>query len=725
MLNLFCMKPILYLRSFLVGLVLFLPAFGSAVAQVKVGETYSYATWDNLVRFNEGMAPVCLDSKWGYVNEKGVLTIGLEYSQVGKFVGGLACVGKGGKYGYIDKSGREQIPLQYSLAFDFNEGVAAAQKNNKWGYIGTRGEVIIPFEHGFCEGFSDGLGLCKDGNDQSVYTFYDISGKAVLSGVGKHVRKFSSGFTPVIKYGYFVFINTKGAIAFPGELSRYTDKNVHELQVNLPTVGFGDARPFCEGYAAVMVYSRKWSFLNRGGSLSRAYDDVGDFANGYAGVKNGKWGVVDAGLKEVIPCKYESFVGYGDGLFCVKLDGKYGYVDKDNRTIIPFVFESAGAFSNGEAIVKSSGAFLNYSGNRSDPASPRQRNDVFKIDKAGNCIKNCPEVGKSYPKNYWEETKTFTQDLIAVRKIGKTTLTDKEGTVRMPLKYDEFYGYSDGFIIVKHKGKYGSIVTSGIVVSEIKHEYSAVGSLSCGLASVNYWGKSGFVNSKFELVIPLQYDWVTPFENNFAKVYFRGQLGLINRQNQAVIPFGSDYTEIKPLKEGLIILHKNNFVGISDSSGKLILPVEYDEIKEFNEGRAVVRKNFKYGVIDKKGVFIIPVEYGLKDGFVNNTQIVSKTSTRYGVFNAEGRLIIPFDFEYIDRLRYPVGNDFFPSEYFEVRKGKKKGVYDSSGKLVLQFDKYSTLMYTERDGTFVFFTIKGKNVMYFDLNGKLISSHPL
>jgi hypothetical protein len=62
--------------------------------------------FQNALRFSEGLAPVCLGGKWGYISAEGNLAINPQYEEAGLFAGGLAHVRAIGKYGLIDKEGK-------------------------------------------------------------------------------------------------------------------------------------------------------------------------------------------------------------------------------------------------------------------------------------------------------------------------------------------------------------------------------------------------------------------------------------------------------------------------------------------------------------------------------------------------------------------------------------------------------------------------------------------
>lgn len=73
--------------------------------------TYKY---DEILPFSEGLAPVRLYDKWGFIDKKGKEICPLKYNRVAEsFSEGLACVKFNGKYGFIDKKGKEIIRLKY------------------------------------------------------------------------------------------------------------------------------------------------------------------------------------------------------------------------------------------------------------------------------------------------------------------------------------------------------------------------------------------------------------------------------------------------------------------------------------------------------------------------------------------------------------------------------------------------------------------------------------
>jgi WG containing repeat len=146
--------------------------------------------------FAEGLAPVAVNDKWGFINKNGKLVISAQFlniSQHTRFSEGLAPVRSANayKYGYIDPTGKFQIKPKFDDARPFSEGLAAVKINDgegsKWGYIDKSGKHVIPPEFldalGGAGLFSEGLAAVNIPDAKSVNGlagYIDRTGKFVI-----------------------------------------------------------------------------------------------------------------------------------------------------------------------------------------------------------------------------------------------------------------------------------------------------------------------------------------------------------------------------------------------------------------------------------------------------------------------------------------------------------------------------------------------------------------
>jgi len=130
----------------------------------KTGKEIVAPYYEWVYSFNEGLAPVYLDGKFGFIDKTGKEIVKPQYEDVGFLVNGRAAVRKDGKWGFIDATGKEVIKpqfddwyLQYFSAYMFEEGLAFVLKGDYFGYIDVNGKEIIPFKYDNAWYFDGGL----------------------------------------------------------------------------------------------------------------------------------------------------------------------------------------------------------------------------------------------------------------------------------------------------------------------------------------------------------------------------------------------------------------------------------------------------------------------------------------------------------------------------------------------------------------------------------------
>lgn len=141
--------------------------------------------FDAIAGFNEGIAPIKKDGKWGYINLQGEIIVPCEYevaysfsddvgvlatadnslvaiadinghitkvetklkidNRFAEFSEGLLLVTDGQKWGYLNKLGRLSIECKYLFALPFNEGLAGVtiDSDGSWYYIAPNGSKMI------------------------------------------------------------------------------------------------------------------------------------------------------------------------------------------------------------------------------------------------------------------------------------------------------------------------------------------------------------------------------------------------------------------------------------------------------------------------------------------------------------------------------------------------------------------------------------------------------
>jgi len=239
----------------------------------------------DLKGFEDGLVPVKVGEKWGYLNTTGKLAIPAKYDDVTDFNDGYAPVKSGEKFVIINTSGNE-TPVEGSGILDvkpFAESLApfrAADK--KFGFVDTNGKIAIDAQFASVGYFHGGLAWAK--TEDKMVGFIEKSGAWVIKPQFTVAKDFdgSTGLAR-IKTG-----DTWGYVTKSGDVKHLSDTDIFEDFSN------GLARGRKDG---------KFGFLNSEGKwvIEPQYEGSRDFKNGYAAVKkNDKWGIIDTSGKWII-----------------------------------------------------------------------------------------------------------------------------------------------------------------------------------------------------------------------------------------------------------------------------------------------------------------------------------------------------------------------------------------------------------------------------------------
>jgi len=323
--------------------------------------------WGRGVRFqfSEGLAPVQVEEKWGYINQKGEIVIKPQFDAAFAFRDGLAHVAveaklveergmwhrpiyelvKGrsllnAKWGYIDKKGTFVIQPHFADAARFSEGRAVVMQGRKCGYIDKTGKPVTPFIFDDGQDYSEGLAAVRMGDK---WGFIDKPGKLVIRPQFSRAWPFAEGRAAAWTNGPNFYIDRTGKTV------------INKLAGIEPDITFYYSGHFSEGVAAV-----GWDIVSRAGLGTTSRHRT---RNVY----------IDKSGKLAVPPNfrpggfYSSAGAFSEGLAAVRLErGKhFGYIDKTGTFVIKPQFPDAEAFSEGRAKVATDGkcAFIDKTGN--------------------------------------------------------------------------------------------------------------------------------------------------------------------------------------------------------------------------------------------------------------------------------------------------------------------------------------------------------------------------
>jgi hypothetical protein len=164
--------------------------------------------------FSEGLAPVKIGTKWGYINPVGQLVIKAQFEDAAQFSEGLAAVKTGGKVGFINPKGEWVIAPKFLQVGAFKEGMAIFSTNNTsshpaYGFINRSGHIVIPEVHKKISSFSDGFAMMIEPTSLA-YSFINKQGQLAFGRHFEEVKPFSEGMAAVNVNGKWGYIDTSG-----------------------------------------------------------------------------------------------------------------------------------------------------------------------------------------------------------------------------------------------------------------------------------------------------------------------------------------------------------------------------------------------------------------------------------------------------------------------------------------------------------------------------------
>ena len=240
------------------------------------------------------------------------------------------------------------------------------------------------------------------------------------------------------------------------------------------------------------------------------------------------------------------------------------------------------------------------------------------------------------------------------------------------------------------------------------------------------------IRNNGDLIIPEHKYSYLAFEGDktngfFLKCHLDGNVGVFNTDGKKIIE-PSKFQHVKRIYykgKNFFLCNSRNINGyhcVIDENGKEIFKSRYflsgiDESDGCFEICSDFLKNSKKGKIDLKGNIIStpsPVFEGIvpnyfKDGY----GLIQTKEGKRGICGVNGDVIVPAKY---DDVAY-----FYFWNYFGVYNGTKEGVYDKSGRCIIEADQYTDISYVEG----LYKAEKDGYVRLFDQNGKelLTGSH--
>ena len=182
---------------------------------------------------------------------------------------------------------------------------------------------------------------------------------------------------------------------------------------------------------------------------------------------------------------------------------------------------------------------------------------------------------------------------------GKKSI-DEIATILLTPVYDEIGpGDNRDFSICKKDGKYG-VIAGETMTTQVPFEYDAIQFEVTGEYIVEKNGRKGVISSSGDVIIPLEYEYITTALNSFDEVFF---FALRNDRYEVYVRRNKKYEEIPVQRELLKGLESYHYIGrltgklgaICNSKGYVLFPLHFERIGIIPRGTSNARYYLEEG----------------------------------------------------------------------------------------------------------------------------------
>jgi hypothetical protein len=411
------------------------------------------------------------------------------------------------------------------------------------------------------------------------------------------------------------------------------------------------------GFIRVITFDKKFGLFNKKGKqISNAvYDYIGQFSSGMVRVAQD----IDEIYLEELDYTFESYLDYHDIVsyeseYIEAVGGKWGFIDEKGKVKVPLQYSYVNSFIDGKAIVCVSG--YNYNGDC-------ENGSYDLIDRSNKSI---------IPDNM-KIVRTYNKNRFIVKSLNnKYGVVDENGTVIIDAIFNSVF-----------------IEANKYIICEIEKGDEFIRRI------FNFNGKPLFDNKAtyFGIIAKEDENYIT---TNYITYKEKEKWGLADSSGIKITnPIYNSIEGYNWINNGFLMVSiksedsKDNYYGLIDLKGDVVIPVIYDEIlskySNNNEIAFVLRKGNNVGVVNVKNEIVIPFEYQeLKfiDNYNRPASFLAKKDDKYGFIDLQNSKFIDFKYEAVF-YTYDL-DEIFSNNRIKVLVDGKEGVIDNSGNYIIK-----------------------------------------
>jgi hypothetical protein len=301
------------------------------------GKPLTDLIYSQIYDYKDGLIKVQVDKNYlgylyGFLDRSGKEVVPPVYSEATNFEEGVAIIKKEGKWGAVDRKGKFIIPLKFSMMYPFNEGLSVVSVDQKWGFVDPAGKTRIPFAFSMAASFNKGMAPVKQG---SKYGYINPKGQFVFTMRFDNARPFADDYAAVQLNNKWGLINRKGVLVIQPMYNDIMDVDNGTVRVNL------------DGKWGVAAVDGRYL-------VRPIYDEIDILSENRLAVRQGKeWGYVNLKGEVVVKPAYKAAKKFSEGLAAVSYSDMGGlfFIDTAGKRVLDGPYLFTGSFKNGKVFV--------------------------------------------------------------------------------------------------------------------------------------------------------------------------------------------------------------------------------------------------------------------------------------------------------------------------------------------------------------------------------------
>lgn len=451
--------------------------------------------------------------------------------------------------GLLDKTGKTVCDVSYeNIITDENSDFYLAERDGEWECRDYDNQLLSTITIKNNAGLDSGVIFDRADSDEEPL-MYNSSGEKIQDYYAVHSGTLDDDYVIVEKNGKVGYCVLKN----------------DEMEEKVP-FEYDQAWPFYNGKAIVQK-NDEFLLIDEDNNILSVLpvDDVesdGIHQGIYTIRKNEKYGFMDSEGKIFIPARYDGGSILNEQYYAIRVNGDCGVIDKDGNVCIPIKYLDIDIIDE-------------YDNTLYDNASTQNEDDLDKREQL-LCVSDgqlkgvfSPDGKEIIPAEYGEVSYSGYFDCILTRVADGVNYWTTEGK-----KADLFNGEVGTIFLCENE----NIIIAKCADKSYAYDKDlrllwetdlAVEDFSSGYACASKNNCYGFVNTKGETVIPLEYSYVYPFdaETGVAQVVKNGKTGFINEAGELVVDCVYDGV-LEGFRYGKAVVSGDDFFGIINPAGE-------------------------------------------------------------------------------------------------------------------------------------------------------------